>query len=90
MTTETTPDQNNDPDVRIAAQLAGIARAYAFLWHVIPQDLTGPGCVQLDPHRAATLARMVLRDLLTQEERGTAIKTMQATPEFMRESRVTL
>lgn len=91
---ERTPDQYNLAEVRdcrdkLRAVLEGrttpeatglqdkIARAYGYLWHV---NNSGVG-VQFSPEKAAHMARRVLRDTLTHEQRGNAIN-MAATELF--------
>lgn len=54
-----------------------IARAYGYLWHV---NNSGVG-FQFSPEKAAHMARRVLRDTLTHEQRGNAIN-MAATELF--------
>lgn len=54
-----------------------ISRAYGYLWHV---NNSGVG-FQFSPEKAAHMARRVLRDTLTHEQRGNAIN-MAATELF--------
>ena len=53
---------------------AAVATAYGYLWHVNNEPGT-PN--QYPPERAAYEARKVLRDLMTQEQRGNAINKVR-------------
>lgn len=59
----------------VLLQRAGIALAYAHLWHINTEPMA-PIPLR-DPELAANQARQVLRPLLTNEERGQAIYAME-------------
>ena len=61
--------RREDVDALIVALTGKIAEAYGYLWHV---NNSGEG-FQFPPERAAHMARRVLRDTMTPEQRGDAI-----------------